>query len=248
MRKEGLTSRRLDRGFDFLTTIRAEQWIEAPAEFMGPKMQSFREMVTFIGAPLNPPIGNADTVMERLEDVEIGKEVPTRLAAFANVSAAPIHLKGTGRMTGYYDLYVTLSPTLESPGSTIFHSKDGVRGSFESKISLSPLFELRPLGGGESIFVDTGVMPLPGFPMRLGVSQGIWTREPSVKNSVRHFGGRSIFYEGEVMIISEEEAPSGSRLAMCVKRQAQFIAHGEIGSFTRMNFPRPHKTANLGSM
>lgn len=236
---------RILRGLDYLTTVRAEQWIEAPPELLGPNMEAFREMVVFVGAPLYPPMGNADTVMERMEDVGIGEEVPTRLVAFANVSAAPIRLKGTGAMAGYYDLYVTLSPTEESPGKTVLYSDDGVSGTFESELSLSPMFELRPLGGGESVFVDTGRTPLPGFPMRLGTAGGTWSLRPPTENAVRHFAGRSIFYTSEVMILATSEAPTGSPVAACAKYQAEFTIPDEPGRHDRINFPIPHRFANL---
>jgi hypothetical protein len=240
---------RILRGLDFLTTIRADQWIEAPPELLGPSMEGFREMVVFVGAPLYPAVGNADTIMERLEDIEIGKEVRTRLVAFANVSAAPIQLKGTGALAGYYDLYVTLSPTAESPGKTVFYSENGVSGRFESELSLSPMFELRPLGGGESIFVDTGETPIPGFPMRLGTTGGSWSVEPPIERAVRHFAGQSIFYTSEVLIIANERAPLDQLppVAACVKRQAEFVTPDAPGKFARINFPNPHRFANLRS-
>jgi hypothetical protein len=83
---------RIRPGMDFLTTVVAQQRIIIPADRLGGEVEGFDEMVTFIGAPLDPPMGNADTIMERLDDIEFGKPVRTRLVAFANVSAAPIRI------------------------------------------------------------------------------------------------------------------------------------------------------------
>jgi hypothetical protein len=231
------------RGFDFLTTIRADQWIEAPPELLGEGMEGFREMVTFVGAPLHIPHGNADTVMERLHEVRFKEEVSTRLVAFANVSAAPIKLSGKGQLAGYYDLYVTLSPNAESPGKTVFHSTDGEHGTFESEVSLTPLFELRPLGGGPSIFVDTATMPVPGFPMRLGSTGGTWSRRPPTRHAVRSFGGNSLFYTKEVLISAKRN--DGLTLAACAKQQAEFTSNAYAGRFARTNFPCAAELTNF---
>lgn len=231
-----MISRKIPRGLDFLTTVRAQQWIELPAEMLGPNMEPFREMVVFIGAQLDPPVGNADTVMERLEAGEIGAKIPTRLAAFANVSAAPIELVGTGPLAGFYDLYVTLSPTAESPGTTVYESSDGISGTFTSEVSLSPLFELRPLGGGKSIFVDTGETPLPGFPMRLGSTDGAWSRRSPLKNAARHFSGQTLFYTSGVLITARR-GDDGQTIAACAKQQAELPDALIAGRFSRIDFP-----------
>lgn len=215
-------------------------------------MVAFAESITFVGAPLDPPVGNADTVMERLEDGKIGAEIPTRLVAFANVSAAPIRLAGSGRLAGYYDLYVTLSPVVESPGRSIFRSDDGVSGTFESELSLSPLFELRPLGGGDSIFVDTGVTPIPGFPMRLGSAGGAWSRRPTSEAAVGGFRSRALFYPGAVSIRATRDAQDApvsvsgdvTLLAACDKVQAEFVTTDRPGRFARVNYPTPKPGAN----
>lgn len=232
----------IGRGFDFLTTIRAEQRIEVPADLLATGMEAFHETVTFVHAPLSPPMGNADTIMERLGDAVFGEPVETRLAAFANVSAAPIRLSGNGRVAGYYDLYVTLSPTTASPGRTTYHSEDGLSGTFLSELSLSPLFELRPLDGGESIWVDTGVVPIPGFPMRLGSADGRWTMEAPNPNVVRMFGGPSLFYDGVVVIqTTAEEGP----LTKCDKTQAEFDGPDAAPALERRNFPHPAPYSNM---
>jgi len=235
----------LPRGVDYLTTVVAKQRITIPPEKLGGGKEGFDELVTFIGAPLFPKVGNADTIMERLEEGKIGSPVKTRLVAFANVSAAPIRIQIGDDEPTYFDLYVTLSPTMESPGQTVFYSDDGVSGAFESEISLAPLFELRPLGakGGSSIFIDTGITPIPGFPMRLGTVKSTWTLNPTTENDVRHFAGRSIFYTGEVMIQAYGERHE--LLAACAKRQAQLVDEVDLGRFARIDFPTPKRFTNL---
>jgi hypothetical protein len=254
-------SKTIPRGQDFLTTIRSDQYIEISSEQLGRGMEHFAEMITLVGAPLQPPIGNTDTIMERLEEGEVGKAIPTRLAAFANVSAAPIKLKGSGRLAGYYDFYATLSPTRESVGEVTYYSDDGISGTFESRSTFWPLFELRPLGGGESIFVDTGTVKVPGFPMNIGSTGGRWSTKPSLPNAVRSFKARGIFYIGELIITvkrAEQDAPiplagghnlapfvgGPSLLAACAKIQAEFAPSGG-GALGRVNFPSTKEFANL---
>lgn len=232
-------------GLDYLTTIVAHQRIIIPGDRLGGATSDFDEIVTFIGARLSSPVGNADTIMERLEEMEFGKPVRTRLVAFANVSAAPIRMQIGDDEPIYFDLYVTLSPTTESPGETIYYTKDGHSGDFQSNVNLSPLFELRPLGRHrESIFIDTGKTPIPGFPMRLGTAGGKWSRRPQTNNAVRSYGGETIYYTTEVFIKALEE-DGHSTLAACAKRQAEFVGLEEPGEFDRVNFPNPKAFANL---
>jgi hypothetical protein len=225
-------------------------------------MERFAEMVNLVGAPLKPPIGNTDTIMERMVDGEPEQEIPTRLVAFANVSAAPIKLKGAGQLAGYYDLYATLSPTKESTGQVVFHSADDETGTFESSSVFWPLFELRPLGGGESIFVDTGEVPVPGFPMNIGSAGGHWTLRPPMVNAVRSFKAKPVFYTGEIIITvkrGNQDAPvpmvggenlvpfagGPGDLAACAKMQAEFTSPGNPGHLARIDFPSTKDFANL---
>lgn len=216
----------VDGGLDFLCTIEADQWIDAPAAFLGEGMEDFRAMVHFDGAPLAREIGDADTVMERLGPVTIGEPVRTRLVAFGNVSTEPIEFVGKGQVAGRYDLYVTLSPTVDSFGEMTLFSEDGNSGTFASTVSLAPLFELRPVDGGESIFVDTGQMQLPGFPMELASSGGHWARAPHVRGAVANRHGQSLFYPGKVSIVTQKVSVAdgvSEVLAACEKRQAILV-------------------------
>lgn len=244
----------IPKGQDFLTTIRSDQYIELSPELLGPDMETFSETVTLIGAPLNPPIGNTDTIMERLEDGEAGRPIPTRLVAFANVSAAPIKLEGKGALAGYYDLYVTLSPTAESPGNTTYYSNGNGGGTFESVATFWPLFELRPLGGGKSIFVDTGRVRVPGFPMNIGSAGGSWSLKPPTENAVRGFRAKGFFYEGEVIITAKRTGQTsavvplafgGETIAKCAKIQAEFVSSDNPGMRGRVNFLSTKPFANL---
>jgi hypothetical protein len=249
-------SSHIPKGQDYLTTIRSDQYIELSPELLGPNMEGFHETVTLIGIPLNPPMGNADTVMERLRDGKAGEEIPTRLVAFANMSAAPIKLNGTGRLAGYYDLYATLSPAAESPGHTIYSLKEDDGGTFESTASFWPLFELRPLGGGDSIFVDTGTHPVPGFPMNIGSAGGRWSFKPPFANAVRSFRSKPFFYHGEIVITAKREGQTlakiplkfgGDTIAKCAKIQAEFLDRSQIGRLGRSNFMHTAPLANLES-
>ena len=241
------------RGADYLTTIRSDQYIEFSPEILGPGMEGFREMVVMIGAALFPAIGNADTIVERLGDGEIGKEIPTRHTALACVGAAPIKLEGHGVSAGYFDLYLTLSPSAESPGKVVYHSKDGIGGTFESQAMLWPLFELRPLGGGQSIFVDTGKVSVPGFPMTLRSWGAAWSRKPDAPNAVRAFRGRGIFTIGEVVFTAKRSGQNAAikmggaeeLIARCARIQAQFPSAEAPARRSRIHFPHTKAFANL---
>ncbi|HEY2953859.1 MAG TPA: hypothetical protein VGK89_01275 [Candidatus Eisenbacteria bacterium] len=243
----------IPRGTDFLCTIRSDRYIELPPELFGPGMDGFRETVTLIGATLFPRIGNTDTIVERLVDGEIGREIPTRHAALSQVSAAPLRLDGHSQAAGYYDLYLTLSPSAESPGRVVYSSRDGIGGTFESQAVLWPLFELRPLGGGPSIFVDAGKAPVPGFPMTLRCRGAAWSRTPDAPNAVRGFRSRGVFTLGEAVWTAKRTEQSaavrmggaGDPLARCVAVQAQFPSEAAPARRARINFPNPKEFSNL---
>jgi hypothetical protein len=242
------------KGQDFLHTVRSDQYVELSPDLLGPKMELFSEFVTLIGIPLNPAVGNADTIMERLEDAEPDRAVPTKIVAFANMSAAPVKLKGTGALAGYYDLYVTLSPKRDSPGETIYRFNGDGGGTFESKAEFWPLFELRPLGGGKSIFIDTGEAKVPGFPMNIGSAGGRWTTRPPTPHAAIGFRAKPFFYEGEVLITAQREgqtaalrpltAFTGATIAACAKIQAEFTSQNNVGSMGRQNFGIAKPAAN----
>ncbi|WP_192384022.1 hypothetical protein [Mesorhizobium silamurunense] len=216
-------------------------------------MELFSEFVTLVGIPLDPPIGNTDTIMERLDDATSDAPVPTRIVAFANVSAAPVKLKGNGALAGYYDLYVTLSPTRESVGEAIYHFEDDTNGTFESKAEFWPLFELRPLGQGHSIFVDTGVARVPGFPMNIGSAGGRWSMRPPTDRVVTSFRAAPFFYEGEVIITAQRDGQisplvamqhAGPTIAACAKDQAEFTSADYAGRMGRVRFGTTKPAAN----
>src|SRR5207247_2753168 len=155
-----------------------------------------------------------------------------------------------------------LSPTQESVGRTVFHRHGRDGGTFESKSTFWPLFELRPLGGGKSIFVDSGEVPVPGFPMNIGSTGGRWSFKPPTKQAVRGFRARPVFYRGEIIITvkradqdaripmagGEDVAPFGGGpdlIAKCAKIQAEFVGDGTIGELGRVNFPATKEFANL---
>jgi hypothetical protein len=83
---------RAESRFDYLATIEARQLIHIPAELLGGRGDDFRTMVHFSGSPISRSIGNADTVMERMDGFALERPIRTRLVAFSNVSSAPLEL------------------------------------------------------------------------------------------------------------------------------------------------------------
>jgi hypothetical protein len=248
-----MADQQIPRGQDFLATVRSDQYVELSPDLLGPNMELFSEFVTLIGIPLDPPVGNTDTIMERLEDAVPGRPVRTRIAAFANMSAAPIRLKGNNALAGYYDLYVTLSPTRDSFGETVYRLEGDDGGTFESKAEFWPLFELRPLGRGQSIFIDTGRSQVPGFPMNIGSAGGHWSIRPPVANAVTAFRAKPLFYRGEVVITAQREGQiaalrpltfTGATIAACAKIQAEFTSASSPGALGRQNLGVAKPSAN----
>ncbi len=235
----------IPKGLDYLMTVRSDQYIELSPDLLGPKMELFSETIVMIGAPLNPPFGNVDTIMERLDDCAEGQEISSRIAAFSNMSAAPIKLEGDSALAGYYDLYATLSQTHESPGKMIFRFDDEGNGHFESTAEFWPMFELRPLGGGQSIFIDTGKDKVPGFPMNVGSSGGSWSTSPPYPNSIRPYRSKPLYYNDVIMITALRDGQVSAERAMelappvlaaCAKAQAQLVSALDVGAFGRSEF------------
>lgn len=203
----------IKRGYDFLTTTIAFQRVVIPSAILGYGMDTFDAVVEFTGAPLSNATGSADTIMERVHDADFGETVETKLVGFGNVSARPIRLTGTGTLAGEHDLYVTLSPTQESRGLARFHADEhGTSGWVDSKVELAPLFELRPRSGDPSLFVDTGVTPIPGFPMGLTSDSGPWTFVPPSPKALEYRSlGQTLYYPDGVVIVAEAAGAKVSR-------------------------------------
>ena len=198
----------IQRGFDFLTTTVAFQRIRIPAAFLGPGMEPFDSVVRFVGAPLSASVGTSDTIMERLEPARFGQTVRTQLVGFGNVTAEPVELRGTGELAGQYHIYVTLSPTVPSFGRATYTASDetGRSGWVTSEISLAPLFELRRVTDGMSLFIDTGVMPIPNFPMGLTSDSSPWRRRSATDAGHSWPVGESLLYPEDVLIIAHDRA------------------------------------------
>ncbi len=238
----------MPRGCDYLTTVRSDQYFELTTELLGEDYEPFAETTPFISAPLNPPMGNTDTIMERVEDCPLGKSVGTQLTAFSNVSAAPVRIQRKDGGFKYFDIYATLSPIHDSRGKVTFLKFDERTGeaTFESTADFWPLLELRPLGGGESIWIDTGAVPVPGFPMTVGASGGRWSRQAAAPNEVRGYRSNPVFYRSIVMITATSANNPNAvipmsnppiTIAKCAKAQAQFIGGGgDIARYSRINF------------
>ncbi len=209
-------------GFNFWTTIQAVQPIGLPANFVGENTEAFHEDVVFIGGPLPSPIGNADTIMYREEPLSVGKTIQTRLVAFSNVSAAPIEIKGKGPRAGFYSIHATLSPTKKSTGTLEIVSVEGDVGTMKGTVTLYPSFELRPLAGGRSIFVDSGQQELPGLPLTLSSDEGTWSLdERAVQDHPAPFLTNGFFYTSTINI---EYRVDGLLAGTCVKTSASAVS------------------------
>lgn len=231
------------RGFDFFSTICGCLRITISSGQEGGIGKGVNEIVTFIGANMKPAMGDADIIIERLEDAEIGKYARFRMLTLAIVSAAPVRIPMENGSAAFFDLYLTLSLTQQSRGKVAYFSDDGQSGTFVAASTIIPLVELRPLGGGHSIFVDTGVTRLPSFPIELGISEGRWSRQPDTDYAVRYFDGGTVFYRDELRFQMLD--PQTNVLLSCSKHQAEFPGEDQVRRFERINFRQPKRFANL---
>ena len=125
--------------------------------------------------------------------------------------------------------------------------------NFTSKAEFWPLFELRPLGRGQSIFIDTGSARVPGFPMNIGSAGGRWSFRPPTPIAVSAFRAKPLFYKGEVVITAQREGQTaalrpltftGATIAACAKIQAEFTTNSQGGALGRQNFGVAKPAAN----
>src|SRR3954471_22816007 len=120
-----------------------------PAGFFAPDSQIFEGAANFGGDPLvrfqGQDVGNADTVVERTGDAAPGPDgspgqpAPVELLALSLVSVRPIEVQ-TGSGPQLWDVRATLSPSRVSGGTFTLTQTEAKGGTFDSQITVYPVF------------------------------------------------------------------------------------------------------------
>jgi hypothetical protein len=139
-----------------------------PAGFFTPDSQTFEGAANFGGDPLvtfqGQDVGNADTVVERTADAAPGPDgspgqpAPIELKALSLVSVTPIEVQ-TGSGPQLWDVRATLSPSRPSTGSVTLTQTQPKGGTFDSQLTVYPVFTFTRLSDGTQRVLDVGALP-----------------------------------------------------------------------------------------
>src|SRR3954454_12214821 len=140
-----------------------------PAGFFTPDSQTFEGAANFGGDPLvnfqGTDVGNADTVIERTADAapgpdgNLGDAAPIELRALSLVSVAPIEVRNGSGTVEFWDVRATLSPSRPSSGTFRLAQTAPNGGTFDSEITVYPVFTFTRLSDGAQRVLDVGALP-----------------------------------------------------------------------------------------
>jgi hypothetical protein len=140
-----------------------------PAGFFSPDSQTFEGSANFGGDPLvnfqGQDVGNADTVVERTADAapgpdgSLGEPAPIELRALSLVSVAPIEVRTDRGTVEFWDVRATLSPSRASTGTVRLAQTEANGGTFDSQITVYPVFTFTRLSDGVQRVLDVGALP-----------------------------------------------------------------------------------------
>lgn len=139
-----------------------------PAGFFAPDSEMFEGAAHFGGEPLvrfqGQDVGNADTVVERTADAAPGPDgapgqpAPVELRALSLVSITPIEVQ-TGSGPQLWDVRVGLSPSRPSTGTFTLTQTQADGGTFDSQLTVYPVFTFTRLSDGAERVLDVGALP-----------------------------------------------------------------------------------------
>src|SRR4051794_25043134 len=139
-----------------------------PAGFFTPDSQTFEGAANFGGDPLvkfeGRDVGNADTVVQRTADAApgpdgtAGEPAPIGLVALSLVSVTPIEVM-TSTGVQLWDVRVGQSPSRASTGSVRLTRTAPDGGTFDSQLTVYPLFTFTRLSDGTQRTLDVGALP-----------------------------------------------------------------------------------------
>ena len=141
-----------------------------PAGFFDPGSQPFQGDVRFFGVQLGTfagkGVGDADTVVKRLAAANIGPPfpstdtVPIELVGLSLQSTAPITVQ-VGGATQLWDVTAEPSPGARSFGTMTITKTGETGGTFDSRLTVLPLFHFTRRSDGVQRFLDLGGITLP---------------------------------------------------------------------------------------
>lgn len=141
-----------------------------PAGFFDPGSQPFQGEVTFHGVPLKTfegkDTGDADTVVKRRAPANLEPPfpatdtVPIELVELSLQSTAPIVVT-VGGATQTWDVTVEVSPSARSQGTMTVTKTSEKGGTFDSQLTVVPLFHFTRRPDGVQRFLDVGALKLP---------------------------------------------------------------------------------------
>lgn len=94
-------------------------------------------------------VGDADTIVERKNNVTLSGSTPIEVVALSLKSVNPVSITGLGS----FDVFVGLTPGEQSLGNLSINNNN----SFSSNFTVSWTAELRPVGGGNAIPCPFGI-------------------------------------------------------------------------------------------
>lgn len=141
-----------------------------PAGFFDPGSQAFQGQVRFGGVPLKTfggrDVGDADTVVKRLAPANLGPPfpatdtVPIELVQLSLQSTSPITVT-VGGTTQVWDVTAEVSPSARSQGTMTVTKTNDRGGTFDSHLTVTPLFHFTRRTDGVQRFLDLGALRLP---------------------------------------------------------------------------------------
>ncbi len=185
---KGEQEAKIGAGYSFFETLSGTRFDFSkqpiPAGFFEAGSETFRGVVRLRGIPLGrfrqTNVGTTDTVVRRLASVDVAKDtVPIELVALSLVSASSVRVTSAGGTVELWDLRVELSPRKRSTGSMMVVRGNTSGGTFESTLTVWPLFTFIRRADGEQRTLDLG--QLEGVPASKGVTlrgKGRWTSQP----------------------------------------------------------------------
>ena len=162
-----------------------------PEDFFGPGCSPFSGEVQLGGAPTDPTnLGDTDTVVRRLEDASLpapgsSDTVPIELVALSLQSVEPIqvHCGGEEPSTSFWDVTVTLPESSQPQGQMTIRRTVPAGGTFDSELSIRPLFTFRHTTDGTTRTYDTTEDSGPF--LTLATEGRPWLAEPCPSDMLR---------------------------------------------------------------
>ena len=182
-------------GFDLFETVPeftqfqfAEEFT-IRANFFDPGSIPFSDTVGFTGVPLDPEnLSTTDTIVRRTQPLVLPPPFPRteiiliELVALSLVSTEPITVTYEDESTELWDVEVAVSPTQPSTGTMAATKRDPGGGTFDSSLSVFPLFTFTRQTDGETRVFDVGAVSLPPASVEkitLRAEQVPWVHEHS---------------------------------------------------------------------